>query len=120
MADLLSASERKSALPALGQTGWAAIEERDAIRKVWKFQSFSEAWGFVSRAALVAEKLSHHPEWTNVYNVVDVTLTTHSAHGLTGLDLDLARRLDKLTPEGTEIQRDHSQPIECLCEIHHK
>ena len=120
MADLLTEAERKASLPALGETGWAAIEERDAIRKVWKFQSFSEAWGFMSRAALQAEKLNHHPEWTNVYNVVDVTLTTHSAHGLTDLDLALARHLDQITPAGTEVQRDHSAPIACLCEIHHK
>lgn len=119
MAELLSEEIRKSVLPALGETGWAAIEARDAIRKVWKFRSFSQAWGFMSRAALVAEKLNHHPEWTNVYNVVDVTLTTHAAHGLTDLDVQLARQLDKLAPPDTEIQRDHSQPIECLCELHH-
>jgi 4a-hydroxytetrahydrobiopterin dehydratase len=120
MADLLSEAERKAALPGLGTSGWSAVEGRDAIRKVWKFRSFSEAWGFMSRAALQAEKLNHHPEWSNVYNVVDVTLTTHAAKGLTALDLDLASRLDKLADAGTEVQRDLSQPIECLCELHHK
>ena len=119
MAELLSEADRKAALPALGDTGWAAVEGKDAIRKVWKFKSFSEAWGFMSRAALQAEKLNHHPEWSNVYNVVDVTLTTHAAQGLTDLDLELARRMDKLAP-GVEVQRDLGQPIQCLCEIRHK
>jgi 4a-hydroxytetrahydrobiopterin dehydratase len=65
--------------------------------------------------ALVAEKLNHHPEWRNVYNVVDVTLTTHDCDGLSDLDLDLARRMDKLAGEAT-VQRDHGQPITCLCQ----
>ena len=119
MATLLTETERTAALPALGQTGWSAPPDRDAIREVWKFKSFSEAWGFMSRAALIAEKLNHHPEWSNVYNVVDVTLTTHDCHGLSALDLDLATKLDKLAPEAT-IQRDHSKPIECLCQEHAK
>ena len=93
MATLLDAATRNADLPALGETGWNGVPERDAIRKVWKFRSFSEAWGFMSRAALIAEKLNHHPEWSNVYNVVDVTLTTHDCHGLSNLDLELARGL---------------------------
>ncbi|MBI1170323.1 4a-hydroxytetrahydrobiopterin dehydratase [bacterium] len=117
MATKLTEAERATVLPALGLTGWGAVPDRDAIRKVWKFKSFIEAWGFMSRAALIAEKLNHHPEWSNVYNVVDVTLTTHDCHGLSGLDLDLAARMDKLAPDAT-IQRDHSQPIECLCQEH--
>ena len=117
MATLLTQPERTAALPALGETGWGAIPDRDAIRKVWKFKSFIEAWGFMSRAALIAEKLNHHPEWSNVYNVVDVTLTTHDCHGLSALDLDLAAKLDKLAPDAT-IQRDHSEPITCLCQEH--
>jgi len=114
---LLDAATRGSALPALGLTGWGGVPERDAIRKIWRFRSFSEAWGFMCRAALAAEKLNHHPEWTNIYNVVDVTLTTHSCDGLSQLDLDLARRLDKLAGAGVEVQRDHSQPVECLCTL---
>lgn len=117
MATLLDAATRNAELPALGEAGWNGVPERDAIRKVWKFRSFSEAWGFMSRAALIAEKLNHHPEWSNVYNVVDVTLTTHDCNGLSALDLDLARKMDKLAPEAT-IQRDHSQPITCLCQEH--
>lgn len=101
-------------LPALGETGWQAVPDQDAIRKVWKFKGFSEAWAFMARAALRAEKLNHHPDWRNVYNVVDVTLTTHSASGLTQLDIDLARALDLYAP-GTEVQTDHGAPIQCLC-----
>ena len=119
MTALLTPAEREAELPALGASGWGGVAERDALRKIWKFRSFSEAWGFMSRAALAAEKLDHHPEWTNVYNVVDVTLTTHAAGGLTRRDLDLARRLDRLAGQGAEVQRDHSAPVECLCTLHH-
>ena len=115
MANLLTQAERTTSLPALGETGWAAVPDRDAIRKVWKFKSFIEAWGFMSRTALIAEKLNHHPEWSNVYNMVDVTLTTHDCQGLSQLDLDLATRMDRLAPDAT-IQRDQSQPITCLCQ----
>jgi 4a-hydroxytetrahydrobiopterin dehydratase len=118
MTDRLTQTEREAALPALGETGWGGVPDRDGNRKIWKFRSFSEAWGFMSRAALAAEKLNHHPDWFNSYNVVDVTLTTHACDGLSQLDLDLARRLDKLA--GTaEVQRDHSEPVECLCKLHH-
>lgn len=116
----LTEAERARDLPALGKTGWGAVPERDAIRKIWKFRSFSEAWGFMSRVALAAEKLSHHPEWTNVYNTVDATLTTHSAGGLSALDVTLARRMDKLAGDEVEVQLDHSEPVACLCEIHYR
>lgn len=116
MAERLTEAERDAALPALGETGWNAVPDRDAIRKIWKFRSFGEAWGFMSRAALIAEKMSHHPEWSNTYNVVDVTLTTHDCDGLSALDLTLAQRLDKLAP-GADIQRDHGEPVACLCKI---
>ena len=118
MVERLDEAARNEGLPALGAAGWGAIPDRDAIRKIWKFRSFSEAWGFMSRAALVAEKMNHHPEWLNVYNVVDVTLTTHACDGLSQLDLDFAKRLDKLAG-AAEVQRDHSEPVECLCTLHH-
>ncbi|MCB1375899.1 MAG: 4a-hydroxytetrahydrobiopterin dehydratase [Rhodobacteraceae bacterium] len=118
MTERLSQSERDAELPALGEAGWGADPARDSIRKIWKFATFSEAWGFMSRAALAAEKMNHHPEWTNVYNVVDVTLTTHDCDGLSALDIKLARRMDKLAGAGVEIQRDHSEPVECLCKLH--
>ncbi len=69
----------------------------------------------MSRAALMAEKLNHHPEWSNVYNIVDVTLTTHDAQGLSDLDLTFAKRLDKLAGEAS-VQTDHSEPVSCLCQ----
>ncbi len=99
----------------MGETGWAAVPGQDAIRKIWKFKNFSEAWGFMSRAALAAEKLNHHPEWSNIYNVVDVTLITHDTKGLTELDLELAQAMDRAAGEATVV-RDHSEPISCLCE----
>ena len=92
MAERLSGPERATALSAL--SGWSELSGRDAIAKSFKFKTFSEAFGFMARAALVAEKMDHHPEWTNVYNKVDVVLTTHSAAGLTELDVKLARKMD--------------------------
>jgi 4a-hydroxytetrahydrobiopterin dehydratase len=77
-------------------SGWDAVEGRDAIRKVYKFADFNEAWGFMNRVALKAEQMDHHPEWFNVYNTVDVTLATHDAGGVTQLDLDLAKFMDAL------------------------
>lgn len=119
MPDLLSPEDRASQLPTLGETGWAAVPGKDAIRKIWKFKNFSEAWGFMSRAALAAEKLNHHPEWKNVYNVVDVTLTTHDCHGLSQLDVDLAKAMDRMAG-GAEVQRDHGEPVMSLCEMRAK
>ena len=116
MADLLSETARAAELPALGETGWGAVKDRDALRKIWKFRSFSEAWGFMSRAALAAEKLNHHPEWSNVYNVVDVTLTTHDCDGISALDIDLARKMDAFAG-GATVVRDHSEPVDCLCKL---
>lgn len=112
----LSEAERLAALPALGETGWGPVPGRDAIRKVWKFKSFSEAWAFMSRAALAAEKANHHPEWTNRFNVVDVTLITHDCDGLSALDIDLARRMDRFAG-AAEVVHDHAEPISCLCQI---
>jgi len=120
MADLLTETERETELPLLGEAGWGAVEGRDAIRKIWKFRSFSEAWGFMTRAALFAEKLNHHPEWSNVYNVVDVTLTTHDCDGLSALDIRLAKRMDTLAGPEAEVQQDHGEPVECLCQINGK
>ena len=119
MASLLTETERLASIPALGDTGWGAVRDRDALRKIWKFRNFSEAWGFMSRAALVAEKLNHHPEWSNVYNVVDVTLTTHDCDGLSALDIELALKMDALTGDAA-VQRDHSEPVACLCKINAK
>jgi len=92
MPEKLSAAERAKALAEL--SGWSELSGRDAIAKSFKFKTFSEAFGFMTRAALEAEKMDHHPEWTNVYNKVDVVLSTHSAQGLTELDVKLARKMD--------------------------
>jgi 4a-hydroxytetrahydrobiopterin dehydratase len=113
----LTAADRATHLPALGDTGWAAVPDRDAIRKVWKFRNFSEAWGFMARVALRAEAMNHHPEWRNVYNVVDVMLTTHDCGGLSALDIDLARAMDRLAGDAP-VQHDHGAPIQCLCQEH--
>ncbi len=111
----LDEGERLANLPGLGETGWAAVPNRDALRKIWKFRGFSEAWGFMSRVALAAEKLNHHPEWSNRFNIVDVTLITHDCDGLSMLDIDLARRMDRLA-DAAEVMRDHGEPISCLCQ----
>ena len=113
---LLQSAARSEALPDLDARGWRAVEGEDAIRKIWKFKSFSQAWGFMSRVALLAEKLDHHPTWTNRYNVVDLTLTTHDAGGLTALDLEMAEKIDKMT-NAAEVVLDHGQPVSCICEV---
>ena len=76
--------------------GWTMADGRDAIQKTFKFKDFSEAFGFMARAALVAEKMNHHPEWFNVWNRVEVTLSTHDAGGLTEPDLKLAEAMDRI------------------------
>ena len=86
--------ERAKALHELH--GWAEAKGRDAITKTYQFKSFSQAWGFMSRVALYAEKADHHPEWTNVYGRVDVTLSTHTAGGVTEKDVALARKMESL------------------------
>lgn len=94
MASKLDDGARKGLAARL--PGWAMVEGRDAIKKTFKFKDFSQAFGFMARVALVAEQLNHHPEWTNVWNRVEVTLSTHDAGGLTELDLKLAEAMDKI------------------------
>ena len=77
-------------------SGWQAVQDRDAIRKVFEFADFNEAWGFMSRVAVKAEAMDHHPEWFNVWNKVDVTLATHDADGVTELDAKLAGFMDMI------------------------
>ena len=84
--------ERVKALHGL--TGWSEAKGRDAITKSFQFKSFSQAWGWMNRVALYAEKTNHHPEWSNVYGRVDVTLSTHSAGGVTEKDVNLAGKMD--------------------------
>jgi len=90
----LAGEARKTALARL--KGWSVVKGRDAISKKFVFADFNQAFGFMTRAALVAEKLDHHPEWFNVYKTVEVTLSTHDAGGLTELDVKLAEAMDRL------------------------
>jgi 4a-hydroxytetrahydrobiopterin dehydratase len=94
MADKLTGNTRKTALGKL--SGWSEVDGRDAISRTFKFADFNEAFGFMARAALIAEKLDHHPEWFNVYNKVEVTLSTHDAGGVTERDVKLAEAMDRL------------------------
>ena len=94
MAQKLSGDARNSALARL--KGWSEVKDRDAINKKFEFADFNQAFGFMTRAALIAEKMDHHPEWFNVYKNVEVTLSTHDAGGLTDLDIKLAEAMDKL------------------------
>ncbi|EME70609.1 pterin-4-alpha-carbinolamine dehydratase [Paramagnetospirillum caucaseum] len=88
----LSNEQRAAALAELD--GWTDVEGRDAIRRSLRFGDFTEAFGFMTRVALVAERMNHHPEWFNVWNRVDVTLSTHDAGGVTQKDIDLAHAID--------------------------
>jgi 4a-hydroxytetrahydrobiopterin dehydratase len=96
MAEKLQGEARAEALSDLAARGWSHDAGRDAIAKSFRFKNFVEAFGFMARAALWAEKLNHHPEWSNVYNRVEVTLVTHDAGGLTELDVKLAGKMDAL------------------------
>jgi len=92
----LDAAARDADLAPLLDEGWTMVEGRDAIHKTYQFKNFIEAFGFMTRTALVAEKMNHHPEWSNVYRTVEVTLTTHDANGLSALDITLAQKMDAL------------------------
>ncbi|WP_298252725.1 4a-hydroxytetrahydrobiopterin dehydratase [Bradyrhizobium sp.] len=94
MAERLSAEARKSALKGL--SGWKEVAGREAIERTFVFKDFNEAFGFMSRAALVAEKNDHHPEWRNVYKTVEVVLSTHDANGVTQNDIDLAKAMNAI------------------------
>ena len=97
MVDRLSADGRKTALKELA--GWTEAPGRDAIERTFTFKDFNEAFGFMARAALVAEKRDHHPEWRNVYKTVEVVLSTHDADGVTQKDIDLAKAMDAIAKQ---------------------
>ncbi|MEM8776553.1 MAG: 4a-hydroxytetrahydrobiopterin dehydratase [Pseudomonadota bacterium] len=96
MMEKLSDAERDANLKPLLNAGWAIVDGRDAITKEFKFGNFVDAFGFMTRAAIWAEKWNHHPEWFNVYNRVEVTLSTHDVDGLSELDIKLATKMDSL------------------------
>ncbi|MEM1103823.1 MAG: 4a-hydroxytetrahydrobiopterin dehydratase [Pseudomonadota bacterium] len=94
MAERLGQAEIEAAMATL--PGWGPVEGREALRKVFQFADFNAAFGFMARAALRAEQLDHHPEWSNVYNRVDVTLTTHDCGGLSALDIAMAQFMNDI------------------------
>lgn len=97
MVERLSAEARKAALAGL--PGWSEVDGREAITRTFTFKDFNEAFGFMSRAALVAEKADHHPEWRNVYKVVEVVLATHDAGGVTKRDIALATAMNAIAAQ---------------------
>jgi 4a-hydroxytetrahydrobiopterin dehydratase len=97
VAELMSAEMRKSALKEV--PGWKEVAGRDAIERTFVFKDFNEAFGFMSRAALVAEKNDHHPEWRNVYKTVEVVLATHDAGGVTKRDIELAKAMNAIAAQ---------------------
>jgi 4a-hydroxytetrahydrobiopterin dehydratase len=92
----LTGKARSDALATL--KGWSEVAGRDAIQRSIKFEDFNQAWGFMTRVALAAEKADHHPEWSNTYNRVEIVLSTHDASGLSEKDVALAKFIDGLTP----------------------
>jgi len=97
MIEGLSEAERAEALDGLAD--WDYDEARDAITRTVQFADFIEAFGFMTQVALIAERMNHHPEWTNVWNRVDILLTTHDAGGLSGRDIELAEAIDAILEE---------------------
>ena len=96
MTEILSEEARKMLLAPLMENGWSLVDGRDAIAKTFAFDNFVDAFGWMTRVAIWAEKWNHHPEWRNVYRTVEVVLTTHDAGGLSALDAKLARKMDSL------------------------
>ena len=95
MAKKLEGTDRSNALASL--IGWDELKDRNAITKNYQLADFNAAFGFMSRVAIKADKMDHHPEWFNVYNRVEVTLSTHDAGGVTQLDIELAKFMDEIT-----------------------
>lgn len=93
---VLTDDARDRALSEMVRSGWTHDPARDTLTKTFRFADFSAAFGWMTRAAMVAERLDHHPDWRNVWNRVEVALTTHDPRGLTMLDIDLARAMDRL------------------------
>ncbi|MBT4880741.1 MAG: 4a-hydroxytetrahydrobiopterin dehydratase [Alphaproteobacteria bacterium] len=97
MIERITGEERRIAVRELD--GWNEVSDQDAIHKTFHFSNFEEAFAFMVRVAFVAEKMTHHPEWYNVYNRVEIILTTHACNGLSEKDVSLARKINELAPE---------------------
>ena len=95
----LTDTQRRDLIDPLLATGWAMVDGRDAIHKTYIFRNFIDAFGFMTQTAIWAEKLDHHPEWSNVYKTVNVTLITHTVNGLSALDAKLGAKMDTLAKE---------------------
>jgi 4a-hydroxytetrahydrobiopterin dehydratase len=95
MIQKLTSAERTARIASL--RGWQAVADRDAIQRKFEFADFNEAFGFMTRVAIKAQEMDHHPEWFNVYNKVDITLSTHEANGVTERDIELAAFIDSVT-----------------------
>jgi 4a-hydroxytetrahydrobiopterin dehydratase len=101
MINRLTSEERATQLAELH--GWQAVAGRDAIQRIFRFADFNEAFGFMTRVAIKAQEMNHHPEWFNVYSRVEITLSTHEASGLTARDITLARFIDSIAPEQLSV-----------------
>jgi len=95
----LEGDKRETQLKTLTDSGWSLVNGRDAIYKEIVFKNFNQAFGFMSRVAMMSEKLDHHPEWSNVYNKVQITLSSHDVDGLSDRDVSLATFIDKIAPK---------------------
>lgn len=95
----LTDTQRRDLIDPLLATGWTMVDGRDAIYKTYIFRNFIDAFGFMTQTAILAEKLDHHPEWSNVYKTVNVTLITHTVDGLSVLDAKLGAKMDALAKE---------------------
>ena len=111
MVERLSAEARKSALKEL--SGWTETPGREAIARTFVFKDFNEAFGFMTRAALVAEKNDHHPEWRNVYKTVEVVLATHDAGGVTARDIDLAKAMNAIAKPARRGLNAYTTGLRC-------
>ncbi|KAK7868038.1 hypothetical protein R5R35_007489 [Gryllus longicercus] len=102
MSGKLTEEDREKTLKPLLGSGWSVVEGRDAIYKEYLFKNFNQAFGFMTRVALTAEKMDHHPEWFNVYNKVQITLSSHDVNGLSGRDIKLANFIEKAAASVSE------------------
>ncbi len=99
LATKLVGGDRENYVSEIAATGWKVQSDRDAVEKTFEFLDFSQAWSFMSRSALLAEKMDHHPEWFNVYNRVEVTLSTHDCGGISSNDIEMAQAMDRFAAD---------------------